>query len=369
MHIRARALAASSALIAALFLVSSTALLAQDKDKKDKDKNQPKYSKEQIQEAKEIVALVDNIAAGKQAAPADFPVTFHNHYMRSREGKAFMPYTLTIDQSAITSASVLLYVRALKKGEAAAAPVAVDPKDKDKKPQGRPEYPWEDYYFIDLKATAAPAPGQPYRITRYVGVNPGEYDVVFAIRERAATEKKDKNAAPPKTTVMKQSIAAPDYNAGLVSSSVIVVDKVEDLTAPLTEQQLKENPYTFGTMKLTPSLTNKFTKKDEISWIFVVYNAQLDATAKKPDVTIEYSFYLKNKDGEKYFNKTSPQNFNGQTLPPQWDGTVSNQISAGQSVPLASFPEGEFRLEVKVTDKLANKTLTENVPFSVVAGS
>ena len=46
-----------------------------------------------------------------------------------------------------------------------------------------------------------------------------------------------------------------------------------------------------------------------------------------------------------------------------------NQISAGQSVPLASFPEGDYRLEVKVTDKLGNKTITENVPFTVVAGS
>jgi hypothetical protein len=84
---------------------------------------------------------------------------------------------------------------------------------------------------------------------------------------------------------------------------------------------------------------------------------------------VEYNFYQKTKDGEKYFNKTSPQSFNAQTMPPQWDGTVANQISAGQSVPLASFPEGEYRLEVKVVDKLGNKTLTDNVPFTVVAGS
>ena len=38
-------------------------------------------------------------------------------------------------------------------------------------------------------------------------------------------------------------------------------------------------------------------------------------------------------------------------------------------VPLGSFPEGDYRLEVKVTDKLGNKTITENVPFTVVAGS
>ena len=198
---------------------------------------------------------------------------------------------------------------------------------------------------------------------------PGEYDVYLAVRERSASGKKEKNAPPPKTTVLKQAVTAPDFNTALSVSSVIIIEKVEDLAAPLPEAALKENPYTFGTMKLTPALSNKFTKKDEISWIFVVYNAQLDATAKKPDVTIEYNFHQKTKDGEKYFNKTSPQSFNAQTLPPQWDGVTMNQISAGQSVPLASFPEGDYRLEVKIVDKLANKTIAESVNFSVAAGS
>jgi hypothetical protein len=40
---------------------------------------------------------------------------------------------------------------------------------------------------------------------------------------------------------------------------------------------------------------------------------------------------------------------------------------AGQELPLGSFPEGEFRLEIKVTDKLSGKTLTHNVTFVVTA--
>jgi hypothetical protein len=371
MYIRARALSVCSVLLAALFLASTIGLYAQDKKDQKDQKNQPKITKDQQQEAQALVAVVDNVVAGKQPAPTDIPVSFYHHFMRSREGKSFMPFTLTIDPAAMTSGSTLLYVRAVKKGgEAPAAAPSADAKDKDKdKDKARPEYAWEEYYFVDLKTTP-PAAGQPYRVSRYIGVAPGDYDVYFAVRERSATpDKKDKNAPPAKTTVMKQSISAPDFNTALAVSTVIVVEKVEDLTAPLPETQVKENPYTFGNMRLTPALANKFTKKDEISWIFVIYNAQLDATTKKPDVAVEYSFYQKTKDGEKYFNKTSPQNFNAQTLPPQWDGSTINQISAGQSVPLASFPEGEFRLEVKVTDKLGNKTLTENVPFTVVAGS
>jgi hypothetical protein len=36
-------------------------------------------------------------------------------------------------------------------------------------------------------------------------------------------------------------------------------------------------------------------------------------------------------------------------------------------VPLTSFPEGEYRLEIKVTDKLADKIVTRNVNFTVSA--
>jgi hypothetical protein len=37
-------------------------------------------------------------------------------------------------------------------------------------------------------------------------------------------------------------------------------------------------------------------------------------------------------------------------------------------VPLADFEPGSYRLEIKLTDKGSNKTLTESLPFTV-AGS
>ena len=36
-------------------------------------------------------------------------------------------------------------------------------------------------------------------------------------------------------------------------------------------------------------------------------------------------------------------------------------------MPLATFPEGEYRLEIKVTDKNNGKTLTRDVNFTVKA--
>src|SRR5438046_2390252 len=97
----------------------------------------------------------------------------------------------------------------------------------------------------------------------------------------------------------------------------------------------------------------------------LIYNPKVDAN-NKPDVSVEYNFYQKQTGGaEKFFNKTNPQNLNAQTLPPQFDLASGYQLQSGQAVPLASFPEGDYRLEIKITDKVGNKSLTRDVNFSV----
>ena len=48
-----------------------------------------------------------------------------------------------------------------------------------------------------------------------------------------------------------------------------------------------------------------------------------------------------------------------------FDFAAGHQLQSGQAVPLASFPEGDYRLEIKITDKIANKTLTREISFTV----
>ena len=118
-------------------------------------------------------------------------------------------------------------------------------------------------------------------------------------------------------------------------------------------------------MEILPTFETKFTKKAELSTFMLIYNPKVDS-ANKPDVSVEYNFYQKQAgQPEKFFNKTNPQNLNAQTLPPNFDFAAGHQLQSGQAVPLASFPEGDYRLEIKVTDKIANKTLTREINFTV----
>jgi hypothetical protein len=117
-------------------------------------------------------------------------------------------------------------------------------------------------------------------------------------------------------------------------------------------------------MEIVPAPSTKFSKKGELSTFILIYNAKTDAQ-NKPDVLVEYNFYQKSAGKETFFNKTNPQPLNSQTLPAQFDFAAGHQLQSGQAVPLASFPAGEYRLEIKITDKLANKSLTRDVNFTV----
>jgi hypothetical protein len=44
---------------------------------------------------------------------------------------------------------------------------------------------------------------------------------------------------------------------------------------------------------------------------------------------------------------------------------MGHQLPGSLIVPLTSFPAGDYRLEIVITDKTSGKTLTQNVNFTV----
>jgi hypothetical protein len=86
---------------------------------------------------------------------------------------------------------------------------------------------------------------------------------------------------------------------------------------------------------------------------------------KKFNLEATYTFYRQDGGAEKRFNSTEPQIFSSETMGAGFDPAGNSSIQAGQGVPLQSFPEGQYRLEIKITDKLSAKVLTQNVNFTV----
>lgn len=332
-------------------LASSAGLLAQDK----------KQQEAQKREIAGVVKLADDVAAG-QPAPNDLALTWvREDYLKASGNKQFVPFTVTIDPSKLSPGTVAFYWRVVSTtpgAEPPPAPPASPRKNDDKNPPKR-EFAYESISFVPV--TPGPA---PLRISREFSVPSGSYDLFVVIKE-PTPEKAPKNAPPPKASVLKQALTIPDFwNGELNTSSVIIAERIEPLSAPLTPQQQIERPYALGGIEIVPAAGLKFPKTVELSTFMLIYNPKIDA-ANKPDVTVEYNFYAKGGGSEKFFNKTSPQNLNAQTLPPQFDFAAGHQLQTGQAVPLTSFPEGEYRLEIKITDKIASKSITRDVNFTV----
>jgi hypothetical protein len=330
---------------------------------KGNDANNTAQSRKLSKEEQTEIALVRtsaDAAASTQAMPNDLAATWaQNDVLKAPQGnKQYVPFTVSIDPAKVTGGKLMFYWRVVSNAEPVAAvdPAAKPAKADDKK---KPvEYAYEDF------ATVTIPDGQtaPYRISRSFVVPPQSYSVYVVMKEPAPEKK---NAPAAKVAVLKQAVEIPDFwTEELNTSTVILADKIEPLAAPLTPQQQSERPYAFGSIEIVPTYNNKFSKKGELSTFMLIYNAKADAQ-NKPDVSVEYNFYTKSGGAEKFFNKTNPQSLNAQTLPAQFDATQGHLLQSGQSVPLASFPEGDYRLEIKVTDKLGNKTLTRNVEFSI----
>jgi hypothetical protein len=347
------------ALFVSVVFVSSIGLFAQSKDDKKRDDVQKK-------EIQGIVKIVDDVAAG-QPASNDLSLTWlREDVLKAQGNKEYVPFTVAVDPSKIAGDKVAFYWRVVSKEPAAAAPdpAAAGKKDDKKKDDKnkKSDFAYEDITFVPV------APGQnPLRISRSFTVPAGSYDV-YLIAKEPTPEKAPKNAPPPKMSLLKQTVTVPDFwNGDLATSSVIVAQRIDPLPSPLTPQQQADRPYALGQMEIVPTFDTKFTKKSELSTFMLIYNPKVDAS-NKPDVSVEYNFYQRQAgQPEKFFNKTNPQNLNAQTLPPQFDLAAGHQLQSGQAVPLASFPEGDYRLEIKITDKIANKTLTRELSFTVVA--
>ena len=328
-------------------------VVAQKVDKQTR-KEQERRSQQEQKDLQALVQMVDAVTAGKQPAPTAIGLRWEgSHFLKSTDKATYIPFTVVIDPATLAAPGTALYVRVINK----TAPGAAEEgnRGKDQKP-GSAVYPWDEVYFIDV-----PADG---KVSRAIAIKPGEYEIFVAAKEKTPRESQ-KNQPPAKAGLLRRDLTVPDFEGPDLSISSVFIGGVERLAAPLSAEQQKENPYTFGNMRVVPSADFKLKKSGELNVLFWIYGAQ--QTGGKPDVQIDFNFHQKTADGEKYFNKTSPQLMNASTLPPQFDLTAGHQLPGSLMVPLASFPVAEYRLEVKLTDKISGKTLTYNASFTVEA--
>ncbi len=336
-----------SAIAGTLVLALSAVAPAAAQDKKPApEQQQRKLSNDERKEYIALNDLVDAVAAGKQPAPADVKVKFQHHFLKSNKN-VYIPYILELSGGTFSSYPVTMYVRAVRKG---------DPPPTGKSIEA--SWPFADVYFLTEKSVTTA--GDVAELGRALELPAGEYTLYIALRERQPKDRKQQ----PKSVVVTQPLTVPDMNTGLTTSSVILAKSLDPAPEQLTGQQQLEQPFTISGYRVVPSFGAPIPQASgELMFVFFIYNEGIAASGK-PDVDVDYLFYRANE--EKAFTKLATQSFNATTLPGQFDLNLGHQVFVGQGIPVKdAFKPGEYRLEIKVTDKTNGQTVTRNVPFTV----
>ncbi len=336
-----------SAIAGALVLAFSALAPAQAQDTKPApEQQQRKLSNDERKEYIALSDLVDVVAAGKQPPPADVKVKFQHHFLKSNKN-VYIPYILELSGGTFSSYPVTMYVRAVRKGDPAPTGKGIEAS-----------WPFADVYFLTEKSLTTA--GDVSELGRALELPAGEYTLYIAMREQQPKDRKQQ----PKSVVVTQPLTVPDMNTGLTTSSVILAKALDPAPEQLTGQQQLEQPFTISGYRVVPSFGAPIPQASgELMFVFFIYNEGIAASGK-PDVDVDYLFYRANE--EKAFTKLATQSFNATTLPGQFDLNLGHQVFVGQGIPVKdAFKPGEYRLEIKVTDKTNGQTVTRNVPFTV----
>jgi hypothetical protein len=300
-------------------------------------------------EKRDYIALsdtLDAVMAGKEQPPADLKLTFKSHFLKSNEN-VYIPYIVEVAGGKFSSFPVTMYVRAVQKG--AAAPTAKGYEA---------NWPFADAYFLTEKSIT-PA-GDVSQVPRALQLPPGDYTLYIAMRERQGRDKK----VLPKTAIIAQDLTVPNLNAELTTSSVILATSLNPAPEQLTAQQQLEQPFTISGYSIEPSFGKPIPQSGELMFVFFIYNEGVAAATGKPDLDVDYLFYRANE--EKPFTKLATQSFNATTLPGQFDVKAGHQVFVGQGIPVkGAIQPGDYRMEIKVTDKTNSQAITRNVSFTV----
>jgi hypothetical protein len=337
-------------------------------------------------EAAGLVAIVDAVAAGG-AAGGDAWLQWTGHFLRGAEGKVYVPFTVSIAEAPREFGDAGLYVRVSRRGagpggspgtgativgfQPGQIPVSVPERQfvpegvptpgenaaalalLDRSRQQGPRHPFEQYERI----AARDLRGAP--LQRAFLVEPGEYDVYVAIRERA------RDAGAPKWAVLKRALTVPAFPVGRLStSSVIIADRIDALPSALTAADQKRRPYALGSAEIVPGADNTLGADETLTVAFLIYNPGLDA-AGRPRITVDYRFHRAASFDETPFTETQPQQLDATTLPSTLDVKRERQLAVTQSVPLITFTRGAYRLEIAIQDQISSERVTLQLEFNV----
>jgi GWxTD domain-containing protein len=260
--------------------------------------------------------MLQELLANKTENPA-VPFDARASFFRATEGAVYVPILFEIDASALSwsgNETEVTIFGAVQNAE------------------GQSLYPFEQPVTLQKNDAGLVVYDVPIQVT------PGLYTFCFGVM--------DQETSKVGTRVME--IEVPNLSTeGVKLSSVIVYSAIQESTEGAG---VPGHAFQFGTNQFIPKTGDvpTFTKSDTLGLFFFVYGYGLNASGQ-PSVTTQFVFqYNGNPKGQ---TPVQPV----QTGPEQGIGYVE--------IPLQSFEAGNYKVQVKVVDQVAQSTVTQDVDF------
>lgn len=171
-------------------------------------------------------------------------------------------------------------------------------------------------------------------------LRPGRYKLSLVLKD-------DNNGHMGSTEL---GFVVPRFDDEKVTNSSLIL---ADLLQPLPSRQVGTGPFVIGGTKVRPSVNQSFTKDQDLGIFMQVYNLGIDPKTHKSSLDVHYEIM---KDGKELLNQAED---------PAKLSSVAQQITLEKKMPVRLLQPGKYTLQINVTDKIKNQTVSPSTTFEV----
>jgi len=175
-----------------------------------------------------------------------------------------------------------------------------------------------------------------------VPLAPGLYELDIVI--------KDVNSG--NVGVVNTRLPVPRYQEDQLSaSSLILADDIQ----PVSMKDIGVGQFVLGDVKVQPQLNHTFTQNQSMGIFLQVYNLKVNDKTNRANTSVEFRV-LRDK------STTPALKFD---LPASQLPEHGEELTLEKRMTLGSLAPGKYKLEIAVTDNLANQTITPTADFTI----
>lgn len=274
-------------------------------------------------------------ALAKGSGPTGVPFQVTYDYYAAKDGSTLTAVSVEVSRDAAhggTDASLLPFARLV--------PASAG---------GKPANLTGDGPFVAAPLTDCPAGSFIYQARR--NLSPGPHTVVVVVEDKVVKGQMG---------TLVQKIEVPNFAKQEFTLNDVTLlagfKRIEESVGP-EEKERGSGPFVVGSFRLVPRANPALLKTEALSFYYQVYNPASDTTSGHFDLQATYTFFEKDGAAWKPFRKPIIKPLAGQVELYSID--LKDFLVPGQALP------ADFKLVVKVTDRVAKKDSTSEVSFSV----